>query len=230
MLTGYAADLSHPAFHKLFLETEFSQKKHRCSQNDVRATRNKRRSGRFILWLVPRWIVAMCSMNRAVRTLLVVDETVTIRKHLTLARSFQVRPVLYSIRFSRSVPRSSFQPDGSVTLAFSTGVAETREEAMRLADQFHELRNVQRSFELSWAYNQVKLHHLQLSAARSQQCQQLANCLIYPQKNARASNAVISSNDQGVNGLWRHGISGDRPIALVKVEEIRVSSIRAESC
>jgi cyclic beta-1,2-glucan synthetase len=41
-------------------------------------------------------------------------------------------------------------------------VAKSREEALALADQYHDARGVQRAFELAWAYHQVQLRHLHL--------------------------------------------------------------------
>src|SRR5207248_10035242 len=35
----------------------------------------------------------------------------------------------------------------------------------------------------------------------------------------RAAPAVLAANRQGQPGLWRHGISGDRPIVLVRIAE-----------
>src|SRR5581483_10282939 len=98
-------------------------------------------------------------------------------------------------------------------------IATTREDALRLADQYHEPRGVQRAFELAWAYNQVELQHLHLTPAMAQRCQQLASSVLYPNPMARGSMEALQSNRQGQSGLWRYGISGDRPIVLVKLTE-----------
>ncbi len=49
--------------------------------------------------------------------------------------------------------------------------------------------------------------------------QRLASHLIYTGPFLRATPAVLDANRQGQSALWRHGISGDKPIVLVKIEQ-----------
>src|SRR5262249_11041342 len=121
---------------------------------------------------------------------------------------------IFSLRQVVVVP-----PGGSATLAFSTALADTREEALALADQFHALPAVTRAFELAWAHSRVELRHLNLSVEEAQRYQSLAGQGLLPRAALRAPAEVLAANRQGQEGLWRHGISGDLPILVVKVAD-----------
>lgn len=219
VLTTPAADAAHPAFHKLFVETEYI-----AEETALLAKRRPRESSQEPLWAVH---VLACNdvaaadvqfessrekflgRNRNAGSPAALDRGV----QLSGTTGFVLDPV-FSLRCA--IPIESH---ASVTLAFTTGVATSRDEALRLADQFHELRSVQRAFELAWVFNQVQLHHLHITAAEAQRFQQLAAFLLFPQSQTRGPETSLRANRLGQNGLWRFGVSGDRPILLVKVAE-----------
>ena len=80
----------------------------------------------------------------------------------------------------------SVRAGASVAVAFTTGVAETREEALALADQYHDFHGVTRAFELAWAHSQVELRHLRLSAEEAHLFQRLAAHVVYAGSLMRA--------------------------------------------
>src|SRR5262249_60195109 len=84
----------------------------------------------------------------------------------------------------------------------------------------HDPHPILREFALAWAHSQIELRHLTLSPADAHLYQRLATHLIYAGPALRATAAVLAANQQGQPGLWRHGISGDRPIALVRIGDI----------
>ena len=110
-------------------------------------------------------------------------------------------------------------PDESASLAFTTGYAASREEALQLADQFRDPRLVLRTFEMAWAQSQVELRHLHVSPTSLQLYQRLASALLYPDPSLRASQAVLKANRLGQRSLWRHGVSGDEPLILLRVSK-----------
>ena len=217
-LAQSAADLSHPAFQKLFLETEYV-----AEETAILARRRPRDSSQKADWAVhvlaataenvsniqfetsrqaflgrrrnPRAPLAMSEQNLSGQTGAVLD------------------PV-FSLRCTVAI-----EPGASVTVAWSTGVAESREEALALADQYHEPRNVQRVFELAWAFAQVELRHQHLTPEQVHLYQKLASYLLFPHGSLRGNSQQIARTKLGQSGLWRHGISGDRPILLVHLTQ-----------
>src|SRR5262249_34872872 len=120
---------------------------------------------------------------------------------------------VFSLRGRIRVPAGA-----SVSLAFSPAVAPSPEEGLALADPYHDFHGVTRAFELAWAHSQVELRHLHLTGQEAHLYQRLAGHLIYAGVTLRFAEAV-SANRQGQTGLWRHGISGDRPILLAVVAD-----------
>ena len=105
-------------------------------------------------------------------------------------------------------------------VAFTTAMAESREEALALADSYHDFHGINRAFELAWAHSQVELQHHHLTTQDMHLFQRLASHLIYSGPFLRADPDLLARNRQGQTGLWRHGISGDKPIVLLQIDEM----------
>ena len=219
-LTSPAADLAHPAFQKLFVETEFI-----AEEAALIAKRRPRDSHDKTLWAFH----VLASLDTANEK---VQYESSRQAFLGRGRDYRfpaaMRPgsrltgtsglvldPIFALRCVVSVNRND-----SAGVAFTTGTAESRDMALRLVDQFHEQRSVLRAFELAWVFNQVELHHLHLTAAKAQRFQQLASLLLFPQAHSRGSDTALRMNRIGQSGLWKFGISGDRPILLVNVGEV----------
>ncbi len=218
-LVSPAADLAHPAFQKLFVETEYV-----AEETALVARRRPRDSHTEPLWGVhvlacPEALPGSVEFESSREIFLGRNQTLrepaalAAGAHLSGTTGIVLDPV-FSLRCRVSVGRQA-----SASLAFSTGVAASREQALELADQFHEPRNVQRAFEMAWVFNQVQLHHLHITAAQAQRFQQVAGLLLFPQRHTRGPEDSLRANRQGQSGLWRFGISGDHHLLLVKVAE-----------
>src|SRR5262249_35540667 len=166
-LTSYAevvlaprgADLGHPAFAKLFLETEWLP-----GAEALLCRRRNRSAGE-----TPLWAVHVAAVDGSARGSTAVGagqyET---RRARVLGRgrnaaspaalepgaglSGTVGPVLDPILCLRR--RFRIEPGGSAVMAMTTAFAESRAEAMALADQFHDPGAATRAFELAWAHIQ----------------------------------------------------------------------------
>ncbi|HXG11839.1 MAG TPA: glucoamylase family protein, partial [Gemmataceae bacterium] len=219
VLTPHAADLAHPAFHKLFLETEF------FAPEDALLCRRRPRSAEQ----KPVWAVHVVAVDGLTvgPVQYETDRARFLGRGRTPARpaaldpgaalSGTTGPVLDPIFSLRR--RMRVGPGESVVVAFTTAVAATREEALALADQYHDLHGVNRAFELAWAHSQVQHRHLHLSTEEAHLYQRLAAHVLYAGRVLRAPQSVLTANRQGQPGLWKHGISGDRPIVLARVAE-----------
>ncbi len=217
-LASASADLAHPAFQKLFLETEYIPE-----ETAILARRRPRDSAQAAEWAVhvlaaPAEAITNVQFESSRQAFLGRGRTVRNPQAL-LRENFEgqagaVLDPIFAIRC-----RVRVEAGASVTLAWSTGVAQSREEAMALADQYHELRNVQRVFELAWAFAQVELRHQHLTPEQVHLYQRLASYMIYPHRSMRGDLQRIADNRLGQSGLWRYGISGDVPILLAHVTE-----------
>jgi cyclic beta-1,2-glucan synthetase len=218
VLAPHPADLAHPAFARLFLETEFIP-----AEEALLCRRRPRAADQKPVWGV-HVLAAEGRVSGDVQY--ETDRARFLGRGRTPANPDALRagavlsgttgPVLDPVFSLRR--RVRVAPGASVSLAFTTAVAQTREEALALADQYHDYHGVTRAFELAWAHSQVELRHLRLSAEEAHLFQRLAAHVVYTGSSLRVGSAV-ANNRQGQPGLWRHGISGDRPIVLVRIAE-----------
>jgi cyclic beta-1,2-glucan synthetase len=217
VMQTHNADLAHPAFVKLFLETEYI-----AASGALLCRRRPRASGERPIWVVH---VAAVEGPDAAGPEFDTDRSTVIGRGRTLARPAVMEaetklagrtgavldPVL-CLRRSIRIPAGA-----AAAVTFTTAVAESRDAALALADRYASPAAGVRAFELAWAHAPVELKHLNVTAAEAHLFQRLAGHLIFPSPALRAPAAVLKANRLAQDGLWRHGISGDFPIILVAV-------------
>jgi cyclic beta-1,2-glucan synthetase len=219
VLASQAADEAHPAFSNLFVETEFVS-----GLETLLATRRPRSADEPQVWLahlaaVEGNVVGSCQYEsdrasflgrgRGIRTPVSVFET----KSHTSSAGTMLDPIV-SLRYRVAIP-----PGGTVRVVFTTLVASSRETALDLAEKYREADTFERESSLAWMYSQVQLHHLQITQDEAHLFQRLANRMLYDDRTLRTVPRDLVVNNRGVSGLWAYGISGDLPIAVVRVEQ-----------
>ncbi len=217
VLAPHQADLSHPAFGKLFLETEWVP-----ALGALLCRRRPRAAGQEPIWAVH---VVSIEGNIASEMEYESDRARFLGRGRTPAAPAALEPgarlsgttgpvldPIFSIR-----RRFQLEPGGVLSLLICTGVAKSREEAVALADHYRDGHAVSRVFDLAWAHSQIELRHLQITTTEAHLFQRLAAHLIYTAPQLRAQPEVLAANRQGQSGLWRYGISGDNPILLVRI-------------
>ena len=214
-LTQHAADLAHPAYGKLFLETSYMPAVKRAL-----AHRRPRTDHDPHIWAMH---VAAADVPFDEDSQYETSRAAFLGRGRSYAQpraidpgaklSGQIGAVIDPIFSLRR--RVTVSPGGSVTVSFSTAVTATRDEAEALADRFHYPQAVVRAFELAWAHAPVELQHLGISASEAHLVQRLAGHIVFPNSTLRAPSHVLKANRQAQNGLWKYGISGDAPIVLV---------------
>jgi cyclic beta-1,2-glucan synthetase len=219
VLAPTRADQAHPAFGKLFLETEFLP-----AEGALLCRRRPRAADQQPLWAIHVMAVdgpllgaleyetdrsRFLGRGRTPAFPAALDPGSTL--------SGTTGPVLDPVFSLRR--RLRVAPGSSVSVTFTTAIATTREEALARADQYHDVHGVTRAFELAWAHSQVQLRHLQLTAEEIQLYGRLAAWVIYAGRALRAPQAVLEANRLGQSGLWRQSVSGDRPIVLGRVAQ-----------
>ncbi len=122
---------------------------------------------------------------------------------------------------SCSIRRSAvIAPGSSVRFVYTTGVGESREDAVRLAEKYHDVRSAQRAIDLGWTAAQIELRDLGLTPQESVVLQRLASRLLLTDPASLLKVTTPVENGLQISGLWSIGISGDHPILLVRVDEM----------
>jgi len=110
-------------------------------------------------------------------------------------------------------------PEESAQIDIVTGIAETRDQALSLAEKYHDRFLAARVFDLAWTHAQVVLRQLNMTEADAQLYGRLASSLVFSNPAHRAPADVLARNHRGQSDLWGHGISGDLPIVLLRISD-----------
>ncbi|MCE5191584.1 MAG: hypothetical protein LLG08_07490 [Actinomycetia bacterium] len=114
----------------------------------------------------------------------------------------------------------AIDPGETAHLAFTTGAAETREDAIALAERYHDIRSAQRALDLAWSTSQIELRDLGITPEEAVTFQRLASRLLLTDPRSRLKVLTKLENRLPISGLWSIGISSDYPILLVKIERL----------
>ncbi len=229
VLAPPAADAQHPAFSKLFVQTELL-----AEPPAVLCTRRRRSPDEAAPWMFQ--LVAMQGVRGAGGRRRAGEEGPTAVSHETDRARFIGRgrtladplamhdpgplsnsagSVLDPVAASRLAV--SLGPDETVTVDIVVGMAASRDDCVALAEKYRDRRLADRVFELAWTHSQVVLRQLNASEADAQVYGRLASAVIYAQPHLRADENVLVRNRRGQSGLWAYAISGDLPIVLLKI-------------
>ncbi len=216
VLAPNADDLAHPAFGKLFIESEF------VAESSALVCRRRPRApddaevfavhviaqegrtqgpvewesdrGRFLgRGRGPEDPQALDGRSLSGTTGVLLDPIVSLRQRVRLA------------------------PGGVVRLSFATGMAASRETALALAQRYHDPAATARTFALAFSHARSRLHHLGISSEEALVFERLASRVLYADASLRPGPELLARNVLGQEGLWAHGVSGDLPILLVRV-------------
>ena len=219
VLTTPEADAAHPAFAKMFVQTEFVPE-----TGALLATRRVREPAEQQLWTAQvsvleghaigglqyetdraRFLGRGHDLRNAVS---VVDA-----RPLSNTTGTVLDPVLALRR------RVRVEPGETVRVAFWTIVATSRAQALSLADKHRDTAAFDRAKTLAWTQAQVQLRYLGIDFDQAQQFQRIANRVLYADASLRAAREILGRNLLGPSALWAHGVSGDLPIVLIRIDD-----------
>ena len=111
------------------------------------------------------------------------------------------------------------KPHSRARLSFLTIVGASRAEVLALAGRYQSSGAINRAFEESHSYNERELIDLEIEPGAVEPIQKILSVLLYPSDRLRAAPHILARNTRGQSGLWAYGISGDYPILLVRVHD-----------
>ena len=227
-MAPHNADLQHPAFNKLFIETEAVP-----DHEALLAWRRSRGEND------PPLYVAHCLTLQENESAnpegkgwqFETDRARFIGRGRTLVRpmgamqdlggsqGFVLDPIL-SLR-----KNISLKPGGRVQVRLMLAAGASREQVLLLLDKYSDPHDTERAMAFAWHYAQQQLQMLRIQPDEARRFQHLASHLLFPNSLLRASARRLAENYKGQAGLWPYGISGDRPMILVTIGETREISL-----
>ena len=209
-------DLAHPAFGKLFIETEFDQQ-----SAGLLFSRRPRaadetpvvgfhvlgvdgpRLGGAVEWETDR--ARFLGRGRTPANPIALDGR---------ALSGTTGAVLDPIGALRE--RVRLAPGAVIRVTFATGVAADRGTALALARKYRDGSAAARAFSMAFTHVHFTLQHLGLTDEQAMLFERLAS-RVFGSDDSCASPSDRARNTLGQQSLWGYGISGDLPIVLVRI-------------
>ena len=205
-------DSVHPAFSNLFVETEWH-----AWCNALTATRRPRSPLEARVWCVH--VLArptdqqgeithetdrarFLGRGRTVRNPIAIEEG----SALSCTTGAVLDPI-FALRTPVTVPAGR-----TVSVAFTTLIAPTRERAFELADRYRDSHAAQRALDLAWTSTQIELNELGISPTDAADFQELAGHMFFADEPLGPAREVRERNYGSQSLLWSLGISGDLPI------------------
>ena len=220
-LAPQAADAAHPAFSKLFVQTEYD-----AALGAILATRRRREANEPEVWAAHLAVVEGDTVGEIeIET----DRARFLGRGRDLRASAAmmmgggmlantVGTVLDPVAALRR--RVRIEPGQTARIAFWTVVASSRADVLGLVDKHHDYHAFERAATLAWTQAQVQLGHLGVDAEEASLFQRLAGHVIYADRATRPSSEILRGVGGGAAALWTQGISGDLPIVLVRVDDV----------
>ncbi len=219
----HLAEMSHPAFNKLFLESEYLE------QHGIFLAKRRSKKGEqpYLIHMV------RTGTKLPVQVEYENDRKKFIGRNHTLANP---ESVMKSITFSG---RSGFcndpimslrvklmlAPGETVCVSFVTGVCESRDEAIRLSEELNVCYRIDDIMEKFRLQKDIELKYLEMTRSQMNAFQDLISPIFYPSVAYRGPEERIRRNFKNQSFLWRFGISGDNPILLLRVRTVEEEGI-----
>src|SRR5581483_11633549 len=195
-LAPHRADRAHPAFNKLFIETEWLP---HCEA--LIARRRRRAPDDQPIWAADLMVAEASSFidstefetDRA--QFLGRGRTPANPAAITRSLTNSVGAVLDPIFSLRR--RVTLRPNERLQFALVTMVADSREAVIALAERYSQFHTCARAFETAWTHSQLEMRRLRIRPADVQTFQQLAGLIIFPQAQLRPPPARLGRRTEG---------------------------------
>ena len=220
----YLAELSHPAFNKLFIESEFIESES--------IFLSKRRTGNtinkpYLMHMVKsdnQFVKSVEYENDRLRFIgrnhsLENPDAVLLHESLSNTTGFSNDPIM-------SMRVNVFLKEGaSVTVSFITGVCNSKEDAIMISQELSDDYRINDIFDQFRRQSDMELKYLKISRAQHNAYQDLISPIFYPSRYYRGPAENVRRNWKNQSFLWKFGVSGDIPIMLLRVNSIEEEGI-----
>jgi cyclic beta-1,2-glucan synthetase len=210
-------DFAHPAFGKLFIETEFdaqsagilfSRRPRGADESPTWAFHVLGVEGRLggaVEWETDR--ARFLGRGRSPANPLALEAR---------ALSGTTGAVLDPIAAIRD--RVRLGPGAFVRVTFATGIAPNRDVALALVRKYRDGSLAARALSMAFTHVHITLQQLGLSDDQAMLFDRLAS-RVFGFDESCVSPGDLARNSLGQSNLWGYGISGDLPIVLVRITE-----------
>lgn len=219
VLASQSADVSHPAFSNLFVETEFLSDK-KC----IIARRRPRSDMDNYLWLAHSVNVRdntvgdlqfetdrmqFIGRGNTAKTAQVIRHN----KHLIGNEGSVLDPIM-SLRVSVNI-----EPGKTSEISFSTVVSYSNELLLELVNKYASADAVESAFKAAFTRSLADTKYQNLTASQLELYQEMISQILFISPLRKMNQELIAQNKRGQSSLWKYSISGDFPIVLAVINK-----------
>ncbi len=218
VLAAQAADRRHPAFNKLFIESEYLPR-----ENALLFQRRPRSANEKPVVMIHAMII---ESGRKVTGEYETDRAQFLGRsqnmhspsalenpnhHLSGTVGGTLDPILSLAQ------EIDLKPHAKTRVSFLTLAAGSRAEALEKLSHYQSGQAIYQAFNNARTQSEKELLEQGLDATAVEEIQRVLSALLYPSGRLRAAPHILAQNEHGQSGLWAFGISGDHPILLLRV-------------
>lgn len=234
VLNQQAADTRHPAYNKLFIESEF------ISELDLLVFKHRKMVDSKQLVFLGHMLVVNQPNSRNSDAHPVRFETDR-REFLGRERNHRNPYALHSKSYLTgsvgatldpvfSLGREiTLKPHDSATVAYITFTASSRSALLKMAESYRSWTKIENTFHEANISKLTWLGRRNIGREELKTNLDLLSLLVYPRSEKRAPEETLMKNVLNQSGLWRFGISGDHPIILVEIDSDPQMSLMVEA-
>ena len=212
-------DVSHRVFNNMFIKTEFDSK-----TDSLIAKRKNRGDSNVNSYMLMRLIMDSPLENFSYETERSnfigrnrqVSSAKALEEDLTNYAGDNLDPVL-SLRNKITIPANS-----SVTIYLLIGFGRSKEQIMEIVKFYDNTYALEKAFRISTLMNVMDTKDMNITGENMRTYNIMLNYLYQTTKLSVTEERMdfLRKNALGQTGLWKFGVSGDRPIITVEISDI----------
>ena len=220
VLTTQSDDRRHPAFNKLFIESEYLPE-----ENALLFQRRPRSKDEKPVFMIHAMLI---EAGREVTGDHETDRSKFLGRSQTRFTPLTLQDPNHHLSgtvggtldpiFSLA-QEIELQPHAKTRVTFLTLAAPSRDEVLEKLLHYQSGQAIYHAFNHARIHSEREMLEQGLDAPAVEKIQRILSALLYPTGILRASPHILAQNEKGQSGLWAFGISGDYPILLVRIQD-----------
>ena len=212
-------DVSHKVFNSMFIKTEYDS-----ATNSLIAKRKNRGDSNINSYMLTRLIIPETTTGYTYET----ERSTFIGRNKTLNTAIglnnklsnyagdNIDPVM-SVRNKIVVPAN-----GSKSVYILVGFGRSLEQIHDIINNYSSLSNLKKEFNLSTLMNVIETRNLNITGENMRTYNIMLNYLYQTTRISVNEERMdlLRKNALGQTGLWKFGVSGDRPIISIEISDI----------
>ena len=212
-------DVSHKVFNNMFISTEYDQ-----VTNSLIAKRKTRGDSNINSYMIMKLLIENplekftyeTERENFIGRNSELNNPKGLKVDLSNYTGDNLDPIL-SIRNKIIVPANA-----STTVYYLVGFGRSREQVIDFAYNYANKKTIEKEFDLSTLMNVIDTKNMNISGENMRTYNIMLNYLYQTTKLSVTEERmdILRKNALGQTGLWKFGVSGDRPIILVEISDI----------